>query len=82
MHFLGELDLYLGQNKKDIIVKEIVKNIKNGVLGEEVRKDFEAFKEYEKTIIVDILHCMYNYLGMIDSFKKCCKTNIQRFFNI
>lgn len=72
-HFLGELDLYLGQNKKDIIVKEIVKNIKNGVLGEEVRKDFEAFKEYEKTIIADILHCMYNYLGMIDSFKKAVK---------
>lgn len=73
IHFLGELDLYLGQNKKDIIIKEMVKNIEKGAFGEKIRDDFKIFKEYEKVIIVDGLYCMYNYLDMLESFKKVFK---------
>lgn len=73
IHFLGELDLYLGQNKKDIIIKEMVKNIEKGAFGEKIRDDFKIFKEYEKVIIADGLYCMYNYLDMLESFKKVFK---------
>ena len=58
IHFLGELDLYLGQNKKDIIIKEMVKNIEKGAFGEEVKENFKVFKEYEKVIIADGLYCI------------------------
>lgn len=73
IHFLGELDLYLGQNKKDIIIKEMVKNIEKGAFGKKIRDDFKIFKEYEKVIIADGLYCMYNYLDMLESFKKVFK---------
>lgn len=73
IHFLGELDLYLGQNKKDIIIKEMVKNIEKGAFGEKIKEDFKIFREYEKVIIADGLYCMYNYLDMLESFKKVFK---------
>ena len=73
IHFLGELDLYLGQNKKDIIIKEMVKNIEKGAFGEEVKENFKVFKEYEKVIIADGLYCMYNYLDTLEAFKKVFK---------
>ena len=70
---LGEMDLYLGQNKKDIIVKEMRKDIENGCFGKDSTKLFKLFKEYEKHIIVDILYDMYCYLNMIEAFKKSIK---------
>jgi len=74
IHFLGELDLYLGQNKKDIIIKEMVKNIEKGAFGENIKSNFKVFKEYEKVVIADGLYCMYNYLNMLEAFKKVFKT--------
>ena len=73
IHFLGELDLYLGQNKKDIIIKEMVKNIEKGAFGEDIKGNFKVFKEYEKVIIADGLYCMYNFLDMLEAFKKVFK---------
>ena len=72
-HLLGEMDLYLGQNKKDIIVKEMRKDIENGCFGKDSTNFFKLFKEYEKHIIVDILYDMYCYLNMIEAFKKSIK---------
>ena len=42
-HLLGEMDLYLGQNKKDIIVKEMRKDIENGCLGKDSTKLFKYY---------------------------------------
>lgn len=72
-HLLGEMDLYLGQNKKDIIVKEIRKDIEKGCFGKESTNLFKLFKEYEKHIVVDILYDMYCHLNMIEAFKKSIK---------
>ncbi|AVQ29100.1 hypothetical protein C4N20_13725 [Fusobacterium ulcerans] len=72
-HLLGEMDLYLGQNKKDIIVKEIRKDIEKGCFGKDSTKLFKLFKEYEKHIVVDILYDMYCHLNMIEAFKKSIK---------
>lgn len=72
-HILGELDLYVGQNKKDIYVKEIIKGIKNGDLGEDLKKYIKLFKGYEQHMIADLLYEMYNGLNMVDSFKKVIK---------
>ncbi|WP_278538974.1 hypothetical protein [Fusobacterium varium] len=72
-HLLGEIDLYLGQNKKDIIVKEMRKDIERGCFGEDSKKKFQLFKDYEKHIIVDILYDMYCHLDMITAFKKAIK---------
>lgn len=73
LHLIGRVDLYTGQNKKDIIVKEIVKDIKNGAFGKEIKNFFKSFKEYEKYIVADILYSMYNQLGLVESFKKAFK---------
>ena len=67
------MDLYLGQNKKDIIIKEMVKNIEKGAFGEDIKGNFKVFKEYEKVIIADGLYCMYNFLDMLEAFKKVFK---------
>ena len=67
------MDLYLGQNKKDIIIKEMVKNIQKGAFGEDIKGNFKVFKEYEKVIIADGLYCMYNFLDMLEAFKKVFK---------
>lgn len=72
-HVLGEVDLYIGQNKKDIYVKEIIKGIKNGNLGEDLKENILLFKGYEQHMIADLLYEMYNTLNMIDSFKKIIK---------
>lgn len=72
-HLIGRIDLYTGQNKKDIIVKEIVKDIKNGAFGKEIKNFFKSFKEYEKYIVADVLYSMYNQFGLIESFKKAFK---------
>ena len=56
IHFLGELDLYLGQNKKDIIIKEMVKNIEKGAFGEDIKGNFKVFKAiFSDSIIYDRL---------------------------
>lgn len=73
IHFLGEIDLYLGQNKKDIIIKEMIKNIEKGAFGENIKLNFLIFKEYEKVIITDGLYHMYNFLSMLESFKRVFK---------
>ncbi len=73
LHYLGKIDLYVGQNKKDLYVKEIIKNIEAGAFGEDTSKTFNVFKEYEKHMIADILCEMYKGLGMISSFKKVVK---------
>lgn len=73
IHFLGELDLYLGQNKKDIIIKEIVKTIENGAFGEEIGENFKIFKEYEKVTIAEGIHSMYNHLNLLEVFKQVFK---------
>lgn len=72
-HILGEIDFYIGQNKKNIYIKEIVKGIKNGDLGEFFKKNILLFKEYEQHMIGDLLYEMYNGLNMLDSFKKIIK---------
>ncbi|MBC2857065.1 hypothetical protein H3N56_11540 [Cetobacterium sp. 2A] len=72
-HILGEVDLYVGQNKKDIYVKEILKGIKNGELGDDLKENILLFKGYEQHMIADLLYEMYNNLNMIDSFKKIIK---------
>ena len=72
-HFLGNIDLYLGQNRKDIIVKEIIKDIENNCFGEKSKNLFVLFKEYEKYMVADIICSMYEQLGMIDSFRKVVK---------
>lgn len=72
-HYLGKIDLYTGQNKKDIMVKEIVRNIKKGSFGSESSKLFESFKEFEKYMVADVICAMYQGLGMIDAFKKAVK---------
>ncbi|MGF6906263.1 hypothetical protein [Fusobacterium sp. PH5-44] len=73
LHFLGELDLYLGQCRKDIIVKEIIKDIENNCMGKDIRDNFNLFKRYEKRIIGDVLYSMYTNLDMIEAFKKVVK---------
>lgn len=72
-HLLGEIDLYIGQNKKDIYVKEIIKGIECGDLGEYLKVNIQLFKGYEKHIIADILYELYTHLNMINSFKKVIK---------
>lgn len=72
-HFLGEMDLYLGQCKKDIIVKEIVKDIEAGSLGKECAKKFDLFKKYEKVIIGEVFYAMNNTFDMIEAFKHAVK---------
>lgn len=72
-HYLGKIDLYTGQNKKDIIVKEIVRNIKKGCYGGANSELYKSFKEFEKYIVADIICAMYGQLGMIDAFKKAIK---------
>lgn len=73
LHLLGEIDLYLGQNKKDIIVKQMKKDIEVGAFGKKMKEEFGIFKEYEKHIIVDILYNTYCYLDMLEGFKKAIK---------
>ncbi|MGL6065076.1 MAG: hypothetical protein ACRC0S_08340 [Fusobacteriaceae bacterium] len=73
LHLIGLIDLYTGQNKKDIIIKEIVKDIKEGAFGKEIKALFKNFKEYEKYVVADVLYSMYNKLGLIESFKKAFK---------
>jgi len=72
-HFLGEMDLYLGQCKKDIIIKEIVKDIEGGSLGREAAIEFNLFKRYEKVIIGEVFYGMNNSVDMIESFKHAIK---------
>ena len=72
-HFLGEMDLYLGQCKKDIIVKEIVKDIESGSLGRGVSQEFNLFKKYEKVIIGEVFYAMNNTLDMMGAFKYAIK---------
>lgn len=72
-HFLGEVDLYLGQCKKDIIVKEIVKDIERGSLGSKYTKTFDLFKKYEKVKIGEIFYGMNNTLDMIEAFNYIVK---------
>lgn len=73
LHTLGQLELYTGQNKKDIIVKEIVRGIKEGHYGEKTVKLFECFKEYEKYIIADILYESQNKITNTNTFKLAIK---------
>lgn len=72
-HFLGEIDLYLGQCKKDIIVKEIVKDIEKGSLGKDCAGGFDLFKKYEKVIIGEVFYAMNNTFDMIEAFKYAIK---------
>lgn len=72
-HFLGEMDLYLGQCKKDIIVKEIVKDIEAGSLGKEAAQEFNLFKKYEKVIIGEVFYAMNNTFDMMEAFKHIIK---------
>ena len=72
-HFLGEMDLYLGQCKKDIIVKEIVRDIEAGSLGKDCAKEFNLFKKYEKVIIGEVFYAMNNTFDMIEAFKHVVK---------
>lgn len=73
LHLLGELDLYLGQNKKDIIVKQMTKDIVNGSFGQDMTQMFDIFKKYEKHILVDLLYDTYNSLDILEAFKKAIK---------
>lgn len=72
-HLLGDVDLYLGQCKKDIIVKEIVKDIERGSLGKECAEGFGLFKKYEKVIIGEVFYAMNNTFDMIAAFKHAIK---------
>ena len=51
----------------------MVKNIEKGAFGEDIKGNFKVFKEYEKVIIADGLYCMYNFLDMLEAFKKVFK---------
>ena len=73
LHYLGKIDLYVGQNIKDIYVKEIIRDIEGNSFGSELSEKFKYFKEYEKHMVADILYEMYKGLSMIDSFKKSVK---------
>ena len=73
LHLLGELDLYFGQNRKDIIVKQMKADIENNSLGKEMAEMFGKFKDYEKHILVDILYNTYCHLDMLEAFKKAVK---------
>lgn len=72
-HLLGEFDLYVGQNKKDICVKEIIKGFEAGALGLFIKEKIKIFKEYERHIIASILYEMYRNLSSIDAFKEAIK---------
>ena len=72
-HLLGEVDLYIGQCKKDIIIKEIVRDIESGTLGALSAKEFQLFKRYEKVKIGEVFYGMNNSLDMIEAFKNVIK---------
>jgi hypothetical protein len=73
LHLLGNVDLYLGQCKKDIIVKKLVSDIEKGCMGKQFAKKFELFKRYEKMLVGDVLYRMYYNLDMLEAFKKIIK---------
>lgn len=72
-HQLGEVDLYVGQNKKDIYVKEIIKEIEKGSLGDNLKEGIKIFKGYEKHIIGSAIYEMYRSLDVIEAFKEVVK---------
>lgn len=72
-HVFGEIDLYIGQNKKDICVKEIIKGIEKGDLGECLKNGISLFKPYERHMIGATIYEMYRSLDVIEAFKEVIK---------
>ncbi len=59
VHFLADIDIMQGMNKKEFYIRFILKEIESGLLGKRLKEDFELFNKEEKTIIAKSLYRLY-----------------------
>lgn len=55
IHYLAELDTYMGMTKRDYEIEFVIKEIQQGLYGDEVRDGFKLFTLLEKKIVADNL---------------------------
>lgn len=73
-HFLTHLDFLDGLNSRDILLKNILLEIKKGTLGETVRKRILYLNKKEKLAIAVLLQDLYEFDSSLSLFVKAIKT--------
>ncbi|MCW3791443.1 iron-dependent peroxidase [Paenibacillus sp. LS1] len=59
VHFLGEMDLYQGMNKREFYIRFLSRDIKNGAYGEQVANSFHSLDREERDVICEKLLMVY-----------------------
>lgn len=59
IHFLTDMDLRQGMNKKEYYIKFILRDIKNNVLGKIPKENLELFNEVEKEMLASNILRLY-----------------------
>lgn len=70
IHYLGSVDLYSGISKIDIYKALLFKDIKTGILGNEIKESIEIFNKVELDIFLDGLVNIYKCNTSLHTFKK------------
>lgn len=59
MHFLAEIDVMQGMNKREYYIRFIIEDIERGIFGEEIKDKFALFDKEEKNIIAHNILKLY-----------------------
>ncbi len=73
MHLLGNLDLHISKNKKDIYCKKIINELETNNYSNKISKMYNKLKYEDKFIIADSLYNHYKNTEMISSLEYSIK---------